>query len=449
MKRIQAVEPKQKKILQIFFISFLMMFLFSLQLLAQNEEKEEAIRALKTKHFSTAIKICLKGLQKFPDDYEFQFILARAYAFSKQWDKADQTINQILKCHPENTDVLLLKSRIHAWKGNHSKAKKGFKHILSLNPKNEEALMGLADIARWQGNFEKAENIYLEILNRSPERADIYYQLGIIYRNMGKHAKAKKFLTKAVAISPDVDEYKNALRNIHPKFRDIFEFRYHYNIQNFNDNRKDYIDNQFNLYLNIQKIQTSVLLWIDQTKRFNTKDTQYKFELYPRLWQKSYGHFYFTYSPKSKHYPSSSYLAEIYQNFFTSSEFSLGYRKMNFTENHVSIYTGSLGYYWNQYYSWLRLYYTPEETGNSLSWTANIRRYFSTDDYIFFGFGFGSRPFEVMTADDLWSTQTQIFLAGFNFFVFRNLRIQFFYTHRGEKKGLKRNSFLMISGLRF
>lgn len=426
-----------------------MMFLFQIQLPAQKEKKEEALQALKAKHFSSAVKICLKELEKKPDDYEVQFILARAYAFSGQWDKAEKVINEILKDHPKNIDVLLLKARIQAWRENYSKAKNGFKHILSLDQKNEGALIGLADTAVWQGNLKEAEDIYLKILEESPERSEIYYKLGLVYRNVGNHVKAREYIREAVKISPDKIEYKDALKNIHPKFKDKFEFRYHHNIQTFSDNRKDYIDNQFILYLNIQNIQTSILLWLDRTKRFNTKDHQYKLELYPKLWSKSYGHFYYTFSPESIHYPSSSYLAEIYQNFLSSAEISLGYRRMHFKENPVSIYTGSLGYYWNQYYSWLRLYYTPEEKGSSLSWTANIRRYFSIDNYIFMGFGMGSRPFEIMTIDDLWTSRAQTFLAGFNFCILKNLRIQFFYSHRNEKEGLKRNSFLIISGFRF
>ncbi|MFO7980855.1 MAG: YaiO family outer membrane beta-barrel protein [Candidatus Aminicenantes bacterium] len=439
----------QKKLLFIVLMCYLIGFLFLMQLFAQVEKKEEARQALEAKNFSGAIEICLIQLEKNPDDYEFQYILARAYAFSDQWNKAHQIINEMLKYHPANIDVLLLKARIQAWQGFYSEAKKGFHHILSLDPKNKEALRGLADTAYWQGNLKEAENIYLKLLDESSKKADLYHQLGILYRNMGNYAKARKYLTEAVAISPDVEAYKHTLRNIHHKFKDRFEFRYHHNIQTFNDNRKDYIDNQFNLYLNIQKLQTSMLLWIDQTKRFDTRDHQYKFEIYPRLWKNSYTHFYYSFSPKAVHYPSSSYFIELYQYFLSSAEFSLGYRKMNFRENPASIYTGSLGYYWNQYYSWLKWYYTPKEKGNSLSWSLNIRRYFSTDNYIFLGFGIGFRPFEIMTLDDLWFAQTQLFLAGFNFFVMKRIRIQFFYTYQGEKEGLKRNSFLLISGFRF
>jgi YaiO family outer membrane protein len=439
----------QKKTPQILFISFFILFLLQILLLAQEGKKEEALQALRTKHFSTAIKICLNELEKNPDDYDFKFILAQAYAFSNQWEKADKTITGLLKDYPENIDVLLLNARFQAWRKNYSEAKNDFKHILSLVPKNKEALMGLADTARWQGNLKEAEDIYLKLLEEAPENAEVYYKLGLLYKNMGNYAKAKMYLKKAVTISPDVLEYKNALKKIHPKFEEKLEIRYHHQIQTFNDDRKDYIDNQFNLYFNIPSIQTSLLLWLDQTKRFDTQDHQYKIELYPILWQKSYGHFYLTFSPRSIHYPQSSYLAEIYQNFLNSAEISLGYRKMNFKENPVSIYTGSLGYYWNQFYTWLKLYYIPEKKGNSISWTANIRRYFSLDNYIFLGFGIGSRPFKIMTIEDLWTTQAQIFLAGFNFFVFKNLRIQFFYSHRNEREGLKRNSFLMITGFRF
>jgi len=438
-----------KNLFHIFVILFLMLFLFQIQILAQEDKKVEALQALKAKHFSTAIYICLEELAKNPDDYEFQFILARAYSFSGQWDRADEIISNILKDHPGNIDVLLLKARIQGWRKNFCEAKDEFKYILSLEPKNEEALTGLADTAQWEGNFKEAEKIYLGILEEFSDKPEIYYKLGLIYRNMGNYKKARAFISEAAKISPESEEYKKAFKNTNPKISDNHEFRYQHNIQAFNDNREDYIDNQFMLYLNIQKVQTSMLFWFDQTKRFGSTDHQYKLELYPRLWPKSYGHFYYTFSPNSIHYPSSSYLLEAYQSLLSSAEVSLGYRRMNFKENPVSIYSGSLGYYWNQYYSWLRIYYTPEEEGNSLSWTAHIRRYFSIDDYVFFGFGVGSRPFEIMTLDELWTSQTQIFLAGFNFFILKRLRIQFFYTHQDEKQGLKRNSFLIISGFRF
>ncbi|MFW6124090.1 MAG: YaiO family outer membrane beta-barrel protein [Acidobacteriota bacterium] len=338
---------------------------------------------------------------------------------------------------------------LQAWRKKYSEAKNIFRHVLTLEPKNKEALMGLADTAHWQGNLREAKDIYIKLLKETQDNAEIYYRLGLLYKNMGNYAKAKKHLKEAVAISPDNLEYENALKKIHPKFKQQIEIRYHHHIQTFNDSRKDYIDNRFNLSINIPAVQTPLLLWLDQTKRFDTQDHQYKIELYPRLWQQSYGHFYITFSPKSLHYPSSSYLAEIHQSLLSSAEISLGYRKMDFNENRVSIYTGSLGYYWNQYYSWLKLYYSPEEKGNTFSWTVNIRRYFSLDNYIFLGFGMGSRPFEIMTIEDLWMTQAQIFLAGFNFFVFNNIRIQFFYSHWNEKEGLKRNSFFMNTGFRF
>jgi len=435
--------------LLIIFILSLIVLLFQWQLFAQVDKREEALQALKSKHYLVAIKICLKELEKNPHNYDCQFILAQAYSFSGQWDKAENIINGLLKNHPKNIDVLLFKARLQAWRKKYSEAEKGFNHVLSLDPKNEEALIGLADTAHWQGKLKEAKKIYLKLLEETKEKGEIYYKLGLLYNNMGNYAKAKKYLTEATRICPDQIEYKEVLEKIHPKFKDNFELRYHYHIQAFNDNRKDYIDNQFNLYMNIPALQTSLLLWLDQTRRFDTQDHQYKMEFYPKLWQKSYGHFYFTFSPKSIHYPSSSYLGEIYQSFLASAEISLGYRKMDFKENPVSIYNGSLGYYWNQYYSWLRVYYIPEEKENSLSWTANIRRYFSNDNYISLGFGIGSRPFEVMTAEDLWTSHVKIFLAGFNFIIFKNLRIQFFYSHWDEKEGLKRNSFLMISGFRF
>ena len=107
--------------------------------------KEKALQALRAQNFETAIKISLQQLESNPGDYDFNFILSRAYAFSGQRDKALDILGRMLLLYPENMDLLLFHSRILAWEGKYEAAESGFSRVLELDPENREALLGMAE----------------------------------------------------------------------------------------------------------------------------------------------------------------------------------------------------------------------------------------------------------------------------------------------------------------
>lgn len=440
----------RKKLLSPFYILFLLLFLFT-EGVSFNEisEKEKALHALQLKDYSTTIKICLQQLESTPNDYDFNFMLSKAYAYSGEWDKALEILNKMLILYPKNIDLLLSCSRIDSWKGNFEEAESGYNEVLKLSPNNIEALTGIAEIATWKKNHTKAIEIYQRILQLDPSLPDTYYRIGKIYQWDGNYSKAKENFKKALNLSPENKEYKLALDKATPHFEEKFEIRYQYTNESFNDGRPDYIDNQFVFGFRIPQELGSLFLKYNRTKRFNKQDVQYEIELYPRLWPRAYSFLDFNYSSKAIHYPRTSYLVEIYQALFTSMEISLGYRRMNFKADTVSIYLGSIGYYLGNYYSFLRYYYIPQEKSTSFSWIFNMRRYFSKDNYVFMSYGQGSRPIEIVTAEDLFTYQNRIFLVGFDWYFLKGIKLQFHFSHRSEENGLKRNTFLVITGYRW
>jgi len=423
----------------------------SVQTLMANDSsrKEEALKALKMRDYDTAIRISLQQLETSPGDYDLNFILSRAYAHSGQSEKALGILDKMLHLYPKNTDLLLFHSRILAWENEYKDAESGFEKVLEIDPDNIEAMSGLAEIASWQKEFEDAIEKYHKVLQMEPDNADIYFRIGRVHQWDGNYSRAREYFRKAVALEPDNTDFRRALKNAHPIFKENYELRYQYMNEGFSDGRENYINRFLYFSMKISPEVGSLHLKYNQTHRFDEKDVQYGFEFYPHLWKKAYGYLDFTYSPKVIHFPRTSYLLEVYQALFGSSEFSLGYRRMNFEDEAVSVYLGSVGYYVGNYYPFLRWYYTPNEKGASVSWIVNVRRYFSKDSYVALGYGQGSRPFEIVTKEDVLVKKSWIFLVEWDWYFLKRIRLKVQFMHRNEEDGPTRNLVFVATGYRW
>jgi len=413
------------------------------------DNKEKALTALKTKNYSTAIDICLQQLRENPQEYDFNLILSKAYAFSRQWEKSLIILNRMLKLYPDSTEVLLAQARIYIWKKNYEQAGSKYTQVLALEPQNIEALKGAAEVAFWKKDFSRAIVLYQQILQSNSNHPDVYYRLGLIWESRGDYLQARKYFKKAAHLDPENKIYEHALKRTNLVRKETIALWYQYRLESFSDHRDNYLNHRFTLRFKAPSNLATIFLSYDKTKRFNKWDTQYEIELYPRLWRKAYAFLNFSYSHNAIYYPQTSYLGEVYQSLLSVAEISAGYRRMNFKSKSVSIYLGSLGYYFGKYYSYLRLYYVPEEKGKSLSWLANLRRYFSDGSYFFIGYGQGSKPFEIITLEDALITQSRVFLTGFDYYFLRKIKLQFYFSHRRENNGLKRNVFFAIVGYRW
>lgn len=411
--------------------------------------QEKALQALRGQDYATAIAICLDRLTSEPDNYDFNFILARAYAYSGRRDKALQLLDKMLDIYPENLDLILFRSRVQSWNGDFDQAESSYKKVLEMDPENIEALTGLAEITSWKKDYVEAIQKYQRVLGRDPDNADIYFRIGRVYQWEGNYQKAKDYYRKAIQLDPEEENFRRALKNAHPVFNKNYELRYRYMNESFSDERQNYIDHFLYFSIRIAPDIGTLQLKYNQTDRLTKRDSQYGFEFYPHLWQKAYGYFDFSYSPKAVHFPRTSYLFELYQGLPPSLEVSVGYRRMNFEDRGVSIYLGSVGYYFGNYYPCLRWYYAPEDEGAGFSWIMSLKRYFSDDSYLSLGYGQGSRPFEIATIEDISVTKSWIFVAEWDWYFLRSIRLKVQYMHRNEEDGPTRNSIFVATGYRF
>jgi YaiO family outer membrane protein len=416
-------------------------------------DRDAALRkaavALQTQSYSEAIKICVEQLSSTPNDYEFHFLLARAYSYSGDWKNAQRAVDKLLANDPQNTDVLLLGARLKFWMKDNRGAEEGYGRVLRLRPADAEALMGMADVAAFEGRWDDVLSIYQKIIQLHPEAAEAYFRLGRFFQRRGDHRKARENFQIAASLDPANADFRNVLSVASARLPKRFELRYQTMIESFNDGRRDYLSQQLVFQFQLPRNIGPLLLKYNHTQRFQEGDSQYGLEFYPKLWFKSYGYLDFGYSSQAVHYPRTSYLFELYQGFMTSAELSFGYRRMNFPAESLSLFMGSFAYYFGNYYAVLRWYYKPGEETRALSWFAQLRRYFADQNFIYLGYGRGSQPFDIVTVQDLLVHDSWIFLSGLVWYLWDKIRLELHFSRIEDANGLRRDTFFATTGFRW
>jgi YaiO family outer membrane protein len=413
-----------------------------------NRPFDRAQRALKLKDYRSAIEICLTELESRPGDYDVNFLLAQAYARSGDRGKAMERLKKMDALFPRNSDVTLFMARIDTWKGEYAEALAQYRKVLEFAPDNEEALIGTADIAARQKDRVKSLSILQRVLEKNPRSAEAYYHLGLLYQWQGNRGQARENFEKAIALAPDNEDYRVFLTRATPRLQKKYEVRYGHEVENWSDGRSDFQNDRLALHLDLPRDAGVLILKYSQTHRFGETDREVGIEAYPRLWSKAYGRFELDYSGKAVAYPRLSYLAEIYQGLFSAVEASLGVWRMNFPDRPVTVALGSLGYYWGNYYPYARLSYGSDQGRHTFSWVVNARRYFSAENYVYLGYGQGTRLLEDLTVQDLLATRGNIFLAGAVWYVFHRIRIEGHFSRTSEP-ALTRNTFQITTGYRW
>ena len=95
-------------------------------------------------------------------------------------------------------------------------------------------------------------------------------------------------------------------------------------------------------------------------------------------------------------FPNHRLGGEFYSSLPASFEGSLGIRYLYFGPgSDVTIYTGTIGYYYRSYWFSLRPYFTPGDHGTSKSASFTVRYFFGEiEDYVSFRIGAGFTPDE-------------------------------------------------------
>ena len=139
---------------------------------------------------------------------------AKALYNKKEFERAENILNQALESEPENQELLLLLGQIYYA---HNKKDECIKILnrLSENNENPELLNFCGAVESYQGNFKAAKDFVMRAIKLSPKNDEYYFNLANIYFKQGDMKFAKQYYNHAIALKPDNKNYHFALANLY------------------------------------------------------------------------------------------------------------------------------------------------------------------------------------------------------------------------------------------
>jgi tetratricopeptide (TPR) repeat protein len=168
----------------------------------------------------------LRLVQKFnPDDLQAHYLLALIYSDRREFDKAAEEYESILKkfskVEPRNAEIYGYLGQLYYSQRKYDQAIAQFEKILDLDPQNADVMYLLGSLYVEVKADDKAENILKLSLEIAPDHDGSLNTLGYLYAEQGKNLdKAEEFVSLALELSPNNGAYLDSMGWIHYKKAD-------------------------------------------------------------------------------------------------------------------------------------------------------------------------------------------------------------------------------------
>jgi YaiO family outer membrane protein len=305
--------------------------------------------------------------------------------------------------------VRVLLGRTYAWDGKYDSARIELKHVLLEEPSYKDALMALIDAELWSDQNTQALNVSNDALSYYPSDEDFLLKKARAFKNLGLDNEALNMLDKLEDIHPSAPGIASMRQEITTKTM-VNNIGINYAVDAFTER----VPMQYS-YLQYSRRTPygSIFARLNYSYRFEKSGTQLEFDFYPRIADGKYAYINYGFS-NSTLFPKHRLGAEFYTNLFASFEGSLGFRHLYFGPGStVTIYTGTIGYYFRSYWFSLRPYITPENTGTSKSASLTVRYFFGDiEDYASLRLGAGFTPDERYVQSNTGYGNKEIFYLG-------------------------------------
>lgn len=154
------------------------------------------------------VELSLKYLEKIlelPDAKlhpDFLLVTAQIYLTKRDFQKATQMLERVLKIDSNNVDALYSLAQLSEM-NDKNKSLELYEKILKIQPENRLILEALLNLYYENGNFEKTEEILKKIVYIEPIDIEPRLRLVAFYREIKKDNEAKKLLYKISERFPD------------------------------------------------------------------------------------------------------------------------------------------------------------------------------------------------------------------------------------------------------
>lgn len=126
------------------------------------------------------------------------YLLIISYIKQKQFDKAEDKIDQLLVETPDDIKLLNLKALTEQLKGNSEKAIAQYQAIIKKDKENIPAYMGLARISALESNWQAAENYFKQVIQINPDALKAYLGLAAIAEKQNKPEVTEQYFLDAI-----------------------------------------------------------------------------------------------------------------------------------------------------------------------------------------------------------------------------------------------------------
>ena len=239
----------------------------------------------------------------YSEDYDLDFETLQNYIIKSEFGNAENLVQTMLKRYPDNVDLLSVLARVSAWQKKYEQAIEVCSHILKIGKPEKDIYI-----------------LYLDslIMNRNVGRAGD--ELAQFPQDVIDHIRATRedliYTLKKGHVKISSDFYKYRL--VKDPSADQTEFAFSVEAaQKIND---------FTLALNASNVT-----------RYGLNDTNVNLDVYSMLWSNAWGYVSGSITPNAQFLPMNTFGGEIFQGY-EMLEFSLGYRRMNFTSDGVNIF---------------------------------------------------------------------------------------------------------------
>ncbi|MEW5797701.1 MAG: YaiO family outer membrane beta-barrel protein [Bacteroidota bacterium] len=323
------------------------------------------------------------------------FTLAREKAFNGERDSARILLHAALKKSPSYADVRIFLARTYAWDGMRNEARNEIQNVLRQDPKNNEALSVAIDVEMWDEKPEEAFTFCLRALRTYPNDEEFLLKKARILRDLNREDEALITLSILEEINPSNPEIQRIRESIKSTF--IMQGisaneTYDSYSKIFDPTHLTYIQYNRSTYFG------SIIGRMNYRYRAGKSGVQGEFDAYPRIMSGLYAYLNYGFAGSSSSlFPAHRAGLEAFFKLPSSFEGSFGGRYLNFgTGSDVTIYTGSLGYYYKDFWFSLRPYITPSNVSFSRSLNVAVRWYYagSAEEYFSGKIGAGFSPDE-------------------------------------------------------
>ena len=300
------------------------------------------------------------------------FLMARKKAFAGDRDEARQLCKIIIARNPFYLDARILSARTHAWDGQLSEARTILDAVLREKPTYKDAIDALSDVELWDKNFLRALEIANQGLSSYPRDEELLLKKARALNGLGRDEEALAVLLGLEKMDPSRTEVVSLQEGI--KARSVLNgIGVNYSFDRFSNVYEAM--NYGLIQLSRQTTYGSVFARLNYADRFYSQGTQVEVDLYPRLGDGVYAYLNYGFS-QSTLFPKHRFGVEVYTKLPSSFEGSIGLRHLSFdASSRVAMYTGTIGYYFGNYWLSFRPYFIPNNAAVSNSASLTVRRY--------------------------------------------------------------------------